>query len=67
MLFSLYSQVENNDTTFTTQSQLQFEASRYEDGHEFKCEADNIIMQNKPEKPLSHSLNLIVFCKLMCN
>ncbi|XP_031616824.1 hemicentin-1 isoform X2 [Contarinia nasturtii] len=51
---------EISDTTFTTYSQLSFTATRYENGVNFRCEADNIVMQNELEKPLSNFLYLTV-------
>lgn len=65
-LSRLFSQEEVSDSTFTTYSQLSFTATRYENGINFRCEADNIVMQNELEKPLHNSLFLIVMCKLMC-
>lgn len=61
---SIYFQVEMADSTITTFSQLSFTATRYENGINFRCEADNIVMQNELEKPLQSSLFLIVMCKL---
>lgn len=56
-------QEEVSDSTFTTYSQLSFTATRNENGINFRCEADNIVMQNELEKPLHNSLFLIVMCK----
>lgn len=60
-----YLQEEYFDTTFTTYSQLSFTATRYENGVYFRCEADNIVMQNELEKPLQNYLFLTVMCELM--
>lgn len=60
-------QKEVDDTTFTTQSMLSFEASRYENEVKFICEADNDVMRNEMEKPIQSSLFLNVMCKLKCS
>lgn len=57
-------QEEIIDGTFTTYSTLTFVATRFENGVNFRCDADNIVMQNELEKPLHNSLFLIVMCKL---
>lgn len=41
-----------------------FNASRFENDLEFRCEADNIVLQASREKPLSSALTLEVLCKL---
>ncbi|KAJ6649403.1 Hemicentin-1 [Pseudolycoriella hygida] len=52
-----------NDGTFQTISSLIFTASRFENGVQIRCEADNIVMREDLDKPLHDTLTLDVMCK----
>ncbi|XP_017137476.1 uncharacterized protein LOC108152559 isoform X4 [Drosophila miranda] len=51
---------EKEDGTYHTQSELVFNASRFENDRVFKCEAENIVLQINREKPIASSLTLEV-------
>ncbi|EDV52815.2 uncharacterized protein Dere_GG16293, isoform G [Drosophila erecta] len=52
--------LEKSDGTFHTQSELIFNATRFENDHVFRCEAENIVLQINREKPISSALTLEV-------
>lgn len=52
-----------NDGTFETLSQLIFAATRFENGVQIRCEADNVVMRDDLDKPLHDTLSLEVMCK----
>lgn len=39
-----------------------FTASRFENGINIRCEADNVVMRDESDKPLQDSLILEVLC-----
>ncbi|XP_037031703.1 hemicentin-2 isoform X5 [Bradysia coprophila] len=49
-----------NDGTFETLSQLIFAATRFENGVQIRCEADNVVMRDDLDKPLHDTLSLEV-------
>nr|XP_043070035.1 uncharacterized protein LOC108122918 isoform X8 [Drosophila bipectinata] len=51
---------EKNDGTYHTQSELIFNATRFENDRVFRCEAENIVIQINREKPISSALTLEV-------
>ncbi|XP_041448121.1 uncharacterized protein LOC111077461 isoform X3 [Drosophila obscura] len=51
---------EKEDGTYHTQSELVFNASRFENDRVFKCEAENIVLQINREKPISSTKTLEV-------
>ncbi|XP_020816464.1 hemicentin-1 isoform X13 [Drosophila serrata] len=51
---------EKNDGTYHTQSELIFNATRFENDRVFRCEAENIVLQINREKPVSSALTLEV-------
>ncbi|XP_034106653.1 uncharacterized protein LOC117569553 isoform X4 [Drosophila albomicans] len=51
---------EKSDGTYHTQSELIFNASRFENDRVFRCEAENIVLQINREKPISSDLTLEV-------
>ncbi|XP_050742543.1 uncharacterized protein LOC108030804 isoform X3 [Drosophila biarmipes] len=51
---------EKNDGTYHTQSELIFNASRFENDRAFRCEAENVVLQINREKPISSALTLEV-------
>ncbi|KAH8258880.1 hypothetical protein KR038_011496 [Drosophila bunnanda] len=51
---------EKNDGTYHTQSELIFNATRFENDRVFRCEAENIVLQINREKPISSALTLEV-------
>ncbi|XP_030385039.1 uncharacterized protein LOC115632156 isoform X2 [Scaptodrosophila lebanonensis] len=51
---------EKEDGTYHTQSELIFNATRFENDRVFRCEAQNIVLQINREKPLASSLTLDV-------
>lgn len=61
--FFLLHQDLKNDGTFETLSQLIFAATRFENGVQIRCEADNIVMRDDSDKPLHDTLSLEVMCK----
>ncbi|XP_032573485.1 uncharacterized protein LOC6620129 isoform X3 [Drosophila sechellia] len=52
--------LEKSDGTFHTQSELIFNATRFENDRVFRCEAENIVLQINREKPISSALTLEV-------
>lgn len=56
-------QFEKEDGTYHTQSELIFNATRFENDRVFRCEAENIVLQINREKPMSSALTLEVMCK----
>ncbi|XP_073840504.1 neuromusculin isoform X7 [Musca autumnalis] len=53
--------IEQTDGTFYTQSDLLFNATRFENDKEFRCEAENIVTKMNGEKPFQALLGLEVF------
>ncbi|XP_059224133.1 uncharacterized protein LOC106090474 isoform X6 [Stomoxys calcitrans] len=53
--------IEQADGTFYTQSELLFNATRFENDKEFRCEAENIVVKMNGEKPFQALLGLEVF------
>uniref|UniRef100_A0A1I8MZF3 Ig-like domain-containing protein n=2 Tax=Musca domestica TaxID=7370 RepID=A0A1I8MZF3_MUSDO len=53
--------IEQADGTFYTQSDLLFNATRFENDKEFRCEAENIVTKMNGEKPFQALLGLEVF------
>ncbi|CAH0718634.1 unnamed protein product, partial [Brenthis ino] len=53
--------VEANDTTFETKSNLTFEATRYENGRKFICQAVNEVMVTTNEHPIHATKELEVW------
>ncbi|XP_075164374.1 neuromusculin isoform X2 [Haematobia irritans] len=53
--------IEQPDGTFYTQSELLFNATRFENDKEFRCEAENIVVKMNGEKPFTALLGLEVF------
>nr|XP_041632279.1 uncharacterized protein LOC108079253 isoform X2 [Drosophila kikkawai] len=51
---------EKIDGTYHTQSELIFNATRFENDRVFRCEAENIVLQINREKPISSALTLEV-------
>ncbi|XP_037718882.1 uncharacterized protein LOC119552963 isoform X5 [Drosophila subpulchrella] len=51
---------EKNDGTYHTQSELIFNATRFENDRAFRCEAENAVLQINREKPISSALTLEV-------
>ncbi|KAH8233853.1 hypothetical protein KR032_000185, partial [Drosophila birchii] len=51
---------EKNDGTYHTQSELIFNATRFENDRVFRCEAENIVLQINREKPITSALTLEV-------
>ncbi|XP_034655579.1 uncharacterized protein LOC117893187 isoform X8 [Drosophila subobscura] len=51
---------EKEDGTYHTQSELVFNATRFENDRVFKCEAENIVLQINREKPISSTKTLEV-------
>ncbi|XP_065720764.2 uncharacterized protein nrm isoform X2 [Drosophila suzukii] len=51
---------EKNDGTYHTQSELIFNATRFENDRVFRCEAENAVLQINREKPISSALTLEV-------
>ncbi|XP_041674202.1 B-cell receptor CD22 isoform X21 [Drosophila eugracilis] len=51
---------EKNDGTYHTQSELIFNATRFENDRVFRCEAENVVLQINREKPISSALTLEV-------
>ncbi|TDG39892.1 hypothetical protein AWZ03_013686, partial [Drosophila navojoa] len=51
---------EKEDGTYHTQSELIFNATRFENDRVFRCEAENIVLQINREKPISSDLTLEV-------
>ncbi|ALC44604.1 nrm [Drosophila busckii] len=51
---------EKSDGTFHTQSELIFNATRFENDRLFRCEAENIVLQINREKPIAADLTLEV-------
>ncbi|CAO1401818.1 unnamed protein product [Diamesa tonsa] len=49
---------QKGDDTFETVSQMIFTATRFENGVDIRCEADNIVMRDDLEKPL-HATHLL--------
>lgn len=56
-------QNQKGDDTFETVSQMIFTATRFENGVDIRCEADNIVMRDDLEKPLHATHLLEVMCK----
>nr|XP_036226719.1 uncharacterized protein LOC106618396 isoform X5 [Bactrocera oleae]XP_036226720.1 uncharacterized protein LOC106618396 isoform X5 [Bactrocera oleae] len=51
---------EKDDGTYHTQSELIFNATRFENDMIFRCDADNVVLQINREKPFTSSLTLEV-------
>ncbi|EDV97314.1 GH16788 [Drosophila grimshawi] len=51
---------EKEDGTYHTQSDLIFNATRFENDRVFRCEAENIVLQINREKPMASALTLEV-------
>ncbi|KAH8286528.1 hypothetical protein KR054_010889, partial [Drosophila jambulina] len=51
---------EKNDGTYHSQSELIFNATRFENDRVFRCEAENIVLQINREKPIASALTLEV-------
>ncbi|XP_054735884.1 uncharacterized protein LOC129242947 isoform X2 [Anastrepha obliqua] len=51
---------EKDDGTYHTQSELIFNATRFENDMNFRCDADNVVLQINREKPFTSSLTLEV-------
>lgn len=51
------------DTTIETTSNLTFEATRYENGQKFRCEALNEVMRQSNETAIHATRELEVWCK----
>lgn len=51
------------DGTYETQSNLDFTASRFENGGTLTCEAINSVMIERDEAPMKSTLILEVLCK----
>ncbi|KAH8351258.1 hypothetical protein KR084_001851 [Drosophila pseudotakahashii] len=51
---------EKKDGTYHTQSELIFNATRFENDRVFRCEAENVVLQINREKPISSGLTLEV-------
>ncbi|XP_030572924.1 uncharacterized protein LOC115771379 [Drosophila novamexicana] len=49
---------EKEDGTYHTQSELMFNATRFENDRVFRCEAENIVLQINREKPMASALTL---------
>ncbi|KAI5639567.1 immunoglobulin domain-containing protein [Phthorimaea operculella] len=52
---------ESADTTFETTSNLTFEATRFENGHKFRCEATNEVMNQTNEQPIHATRELEIW------
>lgn len=46
-----------------TQSDLEFAATRYENGQTLMCEAENSVLREQKERPMRQRLTLEVLCK----
>lgn len=55
-------QNKKGDQTFETTAELIFPASRFDNGIEIRCEADNSVMLEAGEAPLHSSFTLDVLC-----
>ncbi|XP_070071313.1 uncharacterized protein nrm isoform X4 [Drosophila takahashii] len=51
---------EKKDGTYHTQSELIFNATRFENDRVFRCEAENVVLQINREKPISSVFTLEV-------
>ncbi|XP_067643045.1 uncharacterized protein nrm isoform X2 [Eurosta solidaginis] len=51
---------EKGDGTYNTQSELIFNATRFENDMVFRCDAENVVLQINREKPFTSSLTLEV-------
>lgn len=58
-----FTQFEKEDGTYHTQSDLIFNASRFENDVKFVCQAENIVLQINREAPMQSLLTLEVLCK----
>ncbi|XP_045540674.1 hemicentin-1 isoform X3 [Papilio machaon] len=54
-------QIEMSDSTFVTKSNLTFEATRFENGRKFRCEAINDVMVETKEHPIHATRELEVW------
>ncbi|XP_013145692.1 PREDICTED: uncharacterized protein LOC106108902 isoform X4 [Papilio polytes] len=54
-------QIEMSDSTFVTKSNLTFEATRFENGRKFRCEAINDVMIETKEHPIHATRELEVW------
>ncbi|XP_041986040.1 uncharacterized protein LOC121738194 isoform X2 [Aricia agestis] len=54
-------EIEANDTTFETTSNLTFEATRWENGRKFVCQASNEVMTMTNEHPIQASRELEIW------
>ncbi|CAH0598757.1 unnamed protein product [Chrysodeixis includens] len=55
------SDVETEDTTFTTKSSLIFEATRFENGQKFHCEAANEVTVETKDQPMHATKELEIW------
>lgn len=53
-------EIRLDDNTYKTQSQLTFEATRFENGQMFSCEATNSVLENRNEQPMKSEVALNV-------
>lgn len=60
-IFVLYTLQE--DGSWMTQSDLEFAATRYENGQTLICEAENSVLREQKERPMRQRLTLEVLCK----
>lgn len=61
----LYLYFFKDDGTFETLSQMVFTGTRYENGQNFRCEADNVVIREDIDKPIHDSILLDVRCKFI--
>lgn len=65
MMFNIL-QFLQSDGTFETVSNVIFTATRFENSAVIKCFAENEVMIDDKDKPLSQYLTLEVMCKFNC-
>ncbi|KAL4702256.1 hypothetical protein ACJJTC_005492 [Scirpophaga incertulas] len=59
--FASERQAERGDTTFETTSNLTFEATKYENGRKFHCEASNEVTMETKDHPM-HAERILEIC-----
>ncbi|KAK8735473.1 hypothetical protein OTU49_005408, partial [Cherax quadricarinatus] len=48
------------DDTYETRSRLNFQATRFENGQKFSCEATNVVLENRDQEPMESVVSLDV-------